>query len=302
MQKIWKRSEILEENVTIDKQTLIQIVKMQKDEITSAYLYDRLAKREKNEDRKLLLEQISKDEFRHYEFFKTFSEKTINPSKAKITFWMILSYIFGMTFVAKLMEKGEEDAQEVYEQMEGTVNGIKEVLADEERHEADLINSFHEERLKYVGSIVLGLNDALVELTGALAGLTFALQDPNTVALAGLITGVAAAFSMASSEYLSTKQDESHKEALVSAIYTGTAYLIAVILMIIPFLVGLNVYVALGLTISIVIVIIFVFNFYISVAKDLNFKRRFLEMVTISLGVAFVSFIFSFVIKFFLGV
>lgn len=288
--------------MTIDKQTMNQIIKMQKDEITSAFLYDRLAKRETNEERKSLLEQISKDELRHYEFFRTFSDKTINPNKFKILFWMILSYIFGLTFVAKLMEKGEEDAQVVYEQMEGTVQGIKEVLADEERHEEELINSFHEERLKYVSSIVLGLNDALVELTGALAGLTFALQDPNTVALAGLITGVAAAFSMASSEYLATKQDEPHKEALVSAIYTGSAYLVAVTLMIIPFLIGLNVYVALAMTIAIVIIIIFVFNFYISVAKDLNFRRRFLEMVTISLGVAFVSFIFSFIIKFFLGV
>jgi len=289
-------------NVQIDEQTMKMIVKMQKDEITSAFLYDKLSKREKDEDLSILLKQISDDEFKHYEFFKTFSNTVVKPNRFKILFWVLLSYIFGLTFVAKLMEKGEEDAQEVYEQMEGTVKGIKEVIEDEERHEAELIDSFNEERLKYVGSIVLGLNDALVELTGALAGLTFALRDPNTVALAGLITGVAAAFSMASSEYLSTKQDEPHKEALISAIYTGVAYLIAVILMIIPFLIGLNVYLALAITIGIVVWIIFVFNFYISVAKDLNFKKRFLEMVTISLGVAFVSFLFSFVIKHFLGV
>lgn len=292
----------MEETVKIDKQTMDKIIQMQKDEITSAILYKKLAKRTKDERRRNLLKQISDDEYRHYEFFKTFSNKKIQPSKRKIFFWMMLSYIFGITFIAKLMERGEENAQDVYEQMEGTVKGIKEVLEDEERHEAELIDSFEEERLKYVSSIVLGLNDALVELTGALAGLTFALQDPETVALAGLITGVAAAFSMASSEYLATKQDEPHKEALVSAIYTGTAYLVAVILMIIPFLVGINVYHALGLTIIIVVVIIFFFNFYISIAKDLNFKKRFLEMVTISLGVALISFAFSFVIKFFLGV
>jgi len=293
---------MLNDRVSIDEQTMNQIVHMQKDEITSAFLYERLAKKEKDEELSVMLKQISDDEFRHYEFFKSFSNKVIKPSRFKVLFWTILSYIFGLTFVAKLMEKGEQDAQEVYEQMEGKVEGIKEVLEDEERHEEELINSFNEERLKYVGSIVLGLNDALVELTGALAGLTFALRDPNTVALAGLITGVAAAFSMASSEYLATKQDEPHKEALVSSIYTGTAYFIAVILMIIPFLVGLNVYIALALTIGIVVFIIFIFNFYISVAKDLNFKKRFLEMVTISLGVAFISFVFSFIIKYFLGV
>jgi len=292
----------LDNQIKIDEHTMQKILKMQKDEITSAFLYDKLSRREKDEKRSALLKQISNDEIKHYEFFRTFSNTTINPNKIKIVFWMMLSYLFGLTFVAKLMERGEEDAQEVYGQMEGTVKGIKEVLADEERHEAELIDSFHEERLKYVSSIVLGLNDALVELTGALAGLTFALQDPKTVALAGLITGVAAAFSMASSEYLATKQDEPHREALISAIYTGTAYIIAVTLMIIPFLIGINVYIALAITIMIVVLIIFVFNYYISVAKDLNFKKRFLEMVTISLGVAFVSFIFSFIIKYFLGV
>jgi VIT1/CCC1 family predicted Fe2+/Mn2+ transporter len=156
--------------------------------------------------------------------------------------------------------------------------------------------------LKYISSIVLGLNDALVELTGALAGLTFALSNSKTVALAGLITGVAAAFSMASSEYLATKQDASNKEAFISSLYTGGAYLIAVMLLITPYLIGLNSYVALAIMIANVIIIIFVFNFYISVAKDLNFKKRFLEMVSISLGVALFSFLFSFVITAWLGV
>jgi VIT1/CCC1 family predicted Fe2+/Mn2+ transporter len=39
-----------------------------------------------------------------------------------------------------------------------------------------------------------------------------------------------------------------------------------------------------------VIMIIFVFNLYISVAKNLNFKKRFFQMAAISLGVALLSF------------
>lgn len=62
-------------------------------------------------------------------------------------------------------------------------------------------------RLSYMSSVVLGLNDALVEFTGALAGFTLALNEPRLVALTGSITGVAAALSMAASEYLSTKSD-----------------------------------------------------------------------------------------------
>ena len=33
----------------------------------------------------------------------------------------------------------------------------------------------NDERLQYISSMVLGINDALVELTGAPAGFTFAL-------------------------------------------------------------------------------------------------------------------------------
>ena len=50
------------------------------------------------------------------------------------------------------------------------------------------------------------------------------------------------------------------------------------------------------------IIIIFSFNYYISVAKDLNFRRRFLEMAVISLGVAGFSFLIGYILKAALGI
>jgi VIT1/CCC1 family predicted Fe2+/Mn2+ transporter len=93
-----------------------------------------------------------------------------------------------------------------------------------------------EERLRYAGSIVLGLNDALVEFTGSLAGFTFALQDTRIIAAVGFITGIAASLSMASSEYLSQKSDRTREDPLRAAFYTGIAYIITVILLVSPFL------------------------------------------------------------------
>ena len=145
--------------------------------------------------------------------------------------------------------------------------------------------------------MVLGLNDALVELTGALAGLSFALQNTRLTALAGLITGIAASFSMAASEYLSTKADEDHHTALKSSLYTGTAYIITVILLVLPYLLFNHYLVCLGITIGVAILIIFVFNYYIAVARDLDFKKRFTEMAVISLGVAAFSFAIGYVIR-----
>lgn len=50
------------------------------------------------------------------------------------------------------------------------------------------------------------------------------------------------------------------------------------------------------------IVVIFVFTFYISVAKDLSFRERFLEMALISLGVAGLTFAIGFIIRILLNV
>ena len=105
----------------------------------------------------------------------------------------------------------------------------------EEEHEKALISILDEDRLKYIGSMVLGLNDALVELTGSLAGFTFAMQNTKLIALSGLIIGISATFSMASSEFLSARS-EGRKDAFKSCLYTGIAYIITVILLILPYL------------------------------------------------------------------
>jgi len=55
-------------------------------------------------------------------------------------------------------------------------------------------------------------------------------------------------------------------------------------------------------TLIIAVLIIFGFNFYISVAKDLSFKKRFLEMFVISMGVAMLSFGVGLVVRAAFGV
>jgi VIT1/CCC1 family predicted Fe2+/Mn2+ transporter len=162
-----------------------------------------------------------------------------------------------------------------------------------------------EERLAYMGSIVLGLNDALVELTGTLAGLTFALQKGSIVAVSGIITGIAAAFSMSASDYLASKADGDPR-AKKSALYTGVAYLITVVLLVLPYLVlpqtGGWIYASLAITLLIAIGIIAGFNFYLAVAKDQDFKAKFFEMAGISLGVAAFSFVVGLIVRAVFGV
>ena len=72
------------------------------------------------------------------------------------------------------MENSEKYAQEAYRQTH--LEDLQKIARDEEIHESRLIELIDEEGLNYMSSVVLGLNDALVEFTGALAGYTFALQ------------------------------------------------------------------------------------------------------------------------------
>ena len=224
--------------------------------------------------------------------------------------WQIFKYywiarLFGLTFGLKLMERGEERAHQAYERLgtEAAIPELKQIAAEEEEHEHQLLNLIAEESLNYVSSIVLGLNDALVELTGTLAGLTFALQNTKLIALSGLITGVAASFSMGASEYLSTKADgNDSQESFKSALYTWAAYVLTVICLILPYFLAGNYFFALTLTLLVAVLIIMVFNYYLSVAKDLAFRRRFLEMTAISLGVAALSFIIGYLIRTFMGI
>ncbi|MBI9104492.1 MAG: VIT1/CCC1 transporter family protein [Spirochaetales bacterium] len=272
----------------------------QKDEINGYTIYAILAESVKDEHNSNLLLQIANDEKKHYELLRTYSGLDVKASKITVFLTVLWAKVFGLTFTLKLMEKGEKNAPLSYKILVKNFPELKTILEDEDDHEKELLDMLNEESLNYMGSVVLGLNDALVELSGALAGFTFAIQDSRTIALMGLITGISASFSMAASEYLS-KKEENEENPLLSSIYTGIAYIITVILLVLPFFLFPNHFINLATTIVIAVLIIMVFNFYISVAKDLPFKRRFLQMAGISVGVALLSFGIGWIVKTFLG-
>jgi len=279
-----------------------QVLTFQQTEITEHHIYKRLAKRVKSPENAKILEQIAEDELRHYNGWKKYTNQDIQPRWFFVWFYYLISVVFGFTFGIKLMESGEENAQKNYAGISNAIPEAAKFQHEEDVHEEQLINMLDEERLRYAGSIVLGLNDALVELTGALAGLTLALQDVKLIALSGLITGIAASMSMAASEYLSTRSEETSKQPVRAAIYTGIAYIITVALLVLPYLLFENYILDLIITLSIAVVIIAVFNYYISVAKGESFRARFTEMAVLSLSVAAFSFVIGYFIRQWLGV
>ncbi len=276
-------------------------LRAQANEETERLVYESLAEGCKDPGNAEILRSIARAEGAHAEFWKGITGTDVRPRRLAAGLAVLRARVLGLSFALKLMERGEDRASKGYRVLAKAVPGLDKIAADEDEHERELLGMLDEERLRYVGSIVLGLNDALVELTGALAGFTLALGDTKIITLAGLVTGISAAFSMAASDYLSSKA-EGDERAVKSAIYTGVAYLVTVVLMILPYLLLDSKFLSLGITLAIVVTIIALFNYYISVAKGLDFKRRFLEMTFISLGVAAFSFLVGYLLKGVLGV
>lgn len=282
--------------------TQILLRSIQQDEIDGYEIYSRLANMQKNIKNKEILSKIASEEKWHYAKIKKLTGIELTPRMSRVYFYTYTASMLGLTFWLKLMENWERQAESSYSVLQQDFPEMEQILLDEEEHEKQLIEMLQEAKLGYMGSIVLWLNDALVELTGALAGFTFAIQHSRSIALLWLITGISASFSMAASEFLSQRQENGDtKQAFTSSLYTGFAYIGTVICLTLPFLLLDNPFTALASTLAVALGIIAFFNFYISVAKDYSFKRRFLEMAFISLSVALLSFWIGWFVKTFLG-
>ena len=69
-----------------------------------------------------------------------------------------------------------------------------------------------------------------------------------------------------------------------------------------PFFVFTHYLVALSNTLVFVILVIWFFSFFVSIVKEMNFRRTFVEMTVISLGVTIISFGIGLLTRHFLGV
>ena len=290
--------------MSLDENIRKQVLAFQEDEISENEIYCKLAAAVKSPENSEILEQIADDELRHARVWQKYTQEEIKPNPWKVWFYVLVSRIFGYTFGIKLMERAEESAQRSYAALQEIIPEAGQIMKEEEEHECQLIQLLDEERLQYISSIVLGLNDALVELTGALAGLTLALQNTRLIALTGLITGIAASLSMGASEYLATKsrQEKQTKNPLKASVYTGITYIFTVFMLILPYLLFNNYYLCLAFSLGVAVAIVAAFTYYVSVAQNVSFRSRFTEMAGLSLSVAALSFGIGYLVRILLGV
>lgn len=238
-----------------------------------------------------VLGRIAQDELEHARRIAQALGSPPRPRRWRVLLFGLLWRFLGLTFALKLLERGEEGAQRAYSAMAGEDAVWAQILAEEEAHERELLSMISEDFLNYLSSVVLGLNDALVELSGAIVGMTLAFMDARLVAVSALITGIAASLSMAASEYLSQRaSSEERGFALRASLYTGAAYVATVSLLVLPYLLGLSPLAAMGVSLSLAFLVVLGFSSYVAVVRERPIASGFLEMAALNLAVAAFSF------------
>ena len=265
------------------------------DEFREYVVYSTLARMERRGDRRAVLERLAEQELNHFRFWSRFAE--VRPGRwvwVYAYFMAFLRLLFGITFVAKLLERGEEAAIARYRSVEhllpeGDREALRRIIKDEEEHERSLIAQIDDVIVKYMGALVLGLADAIIEITGAHAGTLGTTNSTIVAGVIGLIVGMGAAISMASASYLQTKHEVGRSPA-VAALVTGVGYIFAVALMSLPYFLVHDIYLAFGASISVGVVLAFVLTFQAAVYAERDFKFEFLQTVGLLLGTAFLTY------------
>lgn len=271
-------------------------------------IYKELAQSESSPEFKKILQTLARHESNHFRFWKQFATTahfSISPFKRWL--YRMARKMFGLTFTVRFLERHEKELINQYQHFLHEVKDAKlkkqvqTIIQQEQQNERLLISHIKEEKVEFISSIVLGLSDGLIEITGALVGFTLAFRVNSVVALTGSITGLAAALSMASSAYMQARYEQ-EKNARKAAIYTGITYIAVVGLLLLPFLITTTIPAALTILGIIILFIVSWTSYYTSILFERSFRRQFLEMMIFTVGVAGITFLIGLLLRHYFGV
>ncbi len=276
-----------------------QILRFAMDEFADYVIYKELSKREKNENYKMTLEKLAEIEKTHFEFWKSLSHNNfvVRISSIKVFILYVFRIIFGLTFTLKLFERHEKETIKAYEYIlpklkEEDKQVLLKIIKDEKEHESYFMSQINESVVKYMSFVVLGLADAIIEITGVHAGFLGVTSSTLIAGIAGLVVGFAASISMASAAYLQAKHGASFKP-LTSATITGTSYLGAVSFLALPYFFITEMLMAFLSSLSFAIIMIAIFTTYGAVLREESITKEFVTGFSLTIGTAFAAFLFG---------
>lgn len=275
------------------------------EEIFNVHLYEWLANSTSDADLKETLQKFAHQERAHYEFWKRwFAGEALYP-RWRLRWYKLLVKLLGVSFILRQLERKEHATIKAYQGIAPTLEAAQRdqllrLIEDEEQHESAFLKAIQgqEPRLRYLGFIVLGLSDAIIEVTGVHAGFLGVSHRPLAAGIAGLIVGFAASISMASAAYLQAKQNPS-VSAPLSALYTGLSYIAAVVLLALPYFFFRSMGAAFWGSVLLAILCILGFVYYSAVVFERPFRQEALESLSVLAATALLSYGFGELLRYF---
>jgi hypothetical protein len=143
-------------------------------EITKYVLDQKLSRTVKEQANRDVLNLIAEEELGYYERWKGVSGNDVPPNTTEISVYYWMARVFGIIFMMKVRDFFIKRA---YASLEDIVSEATCIVEQDISSLAAFKSAMDEERLHYMGALILGLNDAIIEITGAIAGFTFAAAE-----------------------------------------------------------------------------------------------------------------------------
>jgi vacuolar iron transporter family protein len=267
------------------------------DEYSDCALYDRLSKTVSPDSPfRKVLEDLSATEQRHFEFWRKYVPGE-EPKLARLKlYWILfLRRFFGLTFATRYLDRHESNVVQEYQALarlipEADRPAYEEMVADEKEHEKAFAMKVESAAVRYISFVVLGLADALVEISGIHAGWLGLFEKTEIAGLAGVVAGGAASLAMASAAFAQAKQGFSGS-ARLSAVYTGVSYFVTAIILATPYFLTSSMILALSVSLTLAVVILAITTWYSIVIQQKPFLRDFLEILAILFGTTILVFL-----------
>ena len=298
------------------------LVKIYKGELLHHYVYSRLSVIETDKELKEILKKLSKTEEQHAELWKEVLDiEHIHLQRTKATptlaLILFLRKIFGLTLLINLIEYGERD---LYNKLKYVIkeNAFsekeKKIISKIEQDEIENEKPVEDKILKMspvlnnIRDIIFGMNDGLVEVVAAVAGLGSALHYANYILLGGLIIALSGTMSMAGGAFLSTEYEKNlnikkgSDKPKSSAMYVGLAYILGSLFPLSPFIFGIGGYLGIAISLIVTAIVLSIVASIISIISNKSISKSVTKTLIISMGAATVTIILGYYARVFLHI
>jgi VIT1/CCC1 family predicted Fe2+/Mn2+ transporter len=267
------------------------------DEWSDFTLYDRLAKTVQSDSPFAgVLHELSRTEHGHFEFWRKYvPDEQPKLARLKLYWILFLRRFFGLTFATRYLDRHEASVVSKYQSIapmipESDRSAFEAMVADEKEHEKAFAMKVESSAVRYIAFVVLGLADALVEISGIHAGWLGLFEKTEIAGLAGIIAGGAASLAMASAAFAQAKQGF-QGSARLSAVYTGVSYFITAVILATPYFLTTNMIAALAASLTLAVVILAITTWYSIVIQQKFFLKDFVEILAILFATTIVVFL-----------